>query len=73
MPSIAIITDTNASLPPDVAAQHGIRQVPTTVHFGEEVFETGFAEVVATERQEHYGFDVLFKVADLAKEVICIN
>jgi DegV family protein with EDD domain len=41
MSAIAIITDTDSSLPADVAARYSIRQVPITVHFGEETFETG--------------------------------
>jgi len=41
MSSIAIITDTDSSLPAEVAARYGIRQVPITVHFGQETFETG--------------------------------
>jgi len=40
-PSIAVITDTDSSLPPDVAQRYGIRQVPISVHFGEETFKTG--------------------------------
>jgi DegV family protein with EDD domain len=40
MPSVAIITDTDASLPAAVAARHGIRQVPILVHFGEETLKT---------------------------------
>jgi hypothetical protein len=41
MSSIAIITDTDSSLPAGVAARYGIRQVPITVYFGQETFETG--------------------------------
>jgi fatty acid kinase fatty acid binding subunit len=36
MPSVAIITDTDSSLPPELAARYGIRQVPISVHFGQD-------------------------------------
>ena len=36
MPPIAIVTDTDASLPAEVAARHGIQLVPIMIHFGEE-------------------------------------
>jgi fatty acid-binding protein DegV len=41
MPKIAFITDTDSSLPEDLAARYHIQQVPIIVHFGEESLSTG--------------------------------
>ncbi|PKO13645.1 MAG: hypothetical protein CVU39_17600 [Chloroflexi bacterium HGW-Chloroflexi-10] len=41
MPKIVIITDTDSSLPVDLAQKHHITQVPITIHFGEETYTTG--------------------------------
>lgn len=41
MSSIAIVTDTDSSLPAEVAARYKVKQVPITVHFGEEMYRTG--------------------------------
>jgi DegV family protein with EDD domain len=38
MTTIAIVTDTDSSLPAGVAARYDIRQVPINLHFGEETF-----------------------------------
>ncbi len=40
MPTVHIITDTDASLPPDLEARYSIVQVPITVHFGEETYRS---------------------------------
>ena len=36
MPSTVIVTDTDASLPAEVAARHGIKLVPIMIHFSDE-------------------------------------
>ncbi len=36
---IAVITDTDSSLPAAVAAQYGIQQVPINIHFGQDTFQ----------------------------------
>jgi DegV family protein with EDD domain len=41
MSSIAIVTDTDASLPTDLAERYDIRQVPIAVHFGTQTFMSG--------------------------------
>jgi len=41
MAKISIVTDTDSSLPMDLAREYGIRQVPITVQFGSDSFETG--------------------------------
>jgi DegV family protein with EDD domain len=41
MPAVAIITDTDASLPKSISDQYQIRQVPITINFGSEVLKTG--------------------------------
>lgn len=41
MSTIAIVTDTDASLSDELAARHGIRRVSINVHFGEEVLADG--------------------------------
>jgi DegV family protein with EDD domain len=41
MNKIAIVTDSDSSLPPQIAAQYAIRQVPITIHFDQEMYTTG--------------------------------
>jgi len=43
MQEIAIITDTDSSVPFDLAARYNIPQVPMTIHFGEESYEAVYA------------------------------
>jgi DegV family protein with EDD domain len=41
MAKIAIVTDTDSSLPPELAARYDIRQAPINIHFGQEEFQSG--------------------------------
>lgn len=41
MPHIAVITDSDSSLSEKLAAQYGILQVPISVHFGDETYDSG--------------------------------
>jgi DegV family protein with EDD domain len=41
MKRIAIITDTDCSLPADISERYDIRQVPITIHFGDESYTSG--------------------------------
>ena len=41
MPKTAVITDTDSSLPADLAGQYGIEQVPITVHFDDRSYTCG--------------------------------
>jgi DegV family protein with EDD domain len=43
MRKIAIITDTDSSLPVDIAERHNIYQVPMTINFGEQSYEAVYA------------------------------
>ncbi len=43
MPGIAIITDTDSSIPFEISARYNIHQVPVTIHFGEESYEAVYA------------------------------
>ncbi len=38
---ITVVTDSDASIPADLAERHGIRQIPITVQFGRQSFESG--------------------------------
>ncbi|MBW6465249.1 MAG: DegV family protein [Brevefilum sp.] len=41
MPKIALITDTNSSIPDHIAEKYGIIRVPINIQFGEESYVTG--------------------------------
>src|SRR5512138_2483420 len=42
MPKIAVITDTDSSLPLEVASQHNIVQIPITIQIGDDSYKDTF-------------------------------
>jgi DegV family protein with EDD domain len=59
MSKISIITDTDSSLPVEIANQYNITQVPITIHFGESTYTTGVDINDA----------ILFEIIDQAKKL----
>lgn len=41
MPMIAVVTDSDSSLPASLAARYDILQVPISIHFGDQTYLTG--------------------------------
>ncbi|MCC6148036.1 MAG: DegV family protein [Anaerolineaceae bacterium] len=88
MPPVAVITDTDSSLPASIAAQYGITQVPITIHFGDEILSAGveIEDIALFERIDRSGrlpttsapppgaFSLAYRQAfkDGAESIVCI-
>ena len=44
MPSVGVVTDSTACIPPDVAKRHGIIVIPLDLAFGDTVYRDGLEE-----------------------------
>lgn len=89
MGKIAVVTDTDASLPADLVESYGIYEVPINIHFEDEQFEAGvdiddealFARVdqekrlPTTSAPSPARFDQVFRqaFAEGAEEVLCFT
>ena len=87
--SIAIISDTDTSLPESILQEYGILQVPITIHFGEEVLDacSGITDQELVDRVNRDGimpttaapspgaFSEVYKQAfeNGAQEIICLT
>lgn len=87
MKTIRILTDTDSSIPPEICKELKITQVPISIHFGEDTYETGVdmnetelfqrvdqEDVLPTTSAPSPGkFEEIFKAifAEGADEVIC--